>query len=259
MTRPDHTLQDTTRLHFLTPRAAPPEGLASVSVDLSAFFALVERIGRNEALLLLLVRALRQRTGLFVLKVHDLAWMLRVSDRRVIRWLDRLTHAQLVVYHVEDVFGIDSVAVELPEIRAAHDFAPSSHHDLPSHWFVQVLPLVGRTTFTVYLFFHWSERGNAEVHIDRIVDAVRLRGRFHARLHLGKLRRAGLLRSDPRDPTALVVSDPPPPGRFARVRLRIRAIPHLRRSLAQIAVCIVAAALILAALVILSRSIPPPV
>src|SRR5215212_11235349 len=111
--RPDHALQDDTRLRFVTPRPEPPEGVSTVKADLSAFFVIVDRVGRNEALLLLLTKALRQRTGLFALRVNDLAWMLRVSNRRVIHWLDRLVKSGHVVYHVEDFWGIDTVLVEI--------------------------------------------------------------------------------------------------------------------------------------------------
>src|SRR5688572_8794527 len=80
------------RIRFLAPHAAAPEGLSIIDVDLAAFFVIVAEVGRDEALLLLLIRALRQRSGSFALRVHDLAWMLRASNRHVVRWLDRLTH-----------------------------------------------------------------------------------------------------------------------------------------------------------------------
>jgi hypothetical protein len=255
--RPDHALQNETRLRFLTPHAEPPEGLSMVAVDLTAFFAIVERIGRDEALLLLVVRALRQRTGLLALKVHDLAWMLRVSNRRVILWLDRLTRERLVVYHVEDFWGVDTVIVEIAEQREdAHSFAPRVRVDLPSHWFVQVLPLIGRTTFTVYLFFHLSEHGNAEIALDHLVAMVRLRGRWHARLHVARLRRAALLKRDPRDRLTLVLSDPSPPTRLARIRLRFRAVPLLRWWFGQIGVLLLALVFVVLALVLTLRFLP---
>ena len=113
MPRPDHALQDSTRLRFLSPRPDPGEGLTAISADLSAFFLVVRHVGRDEALLLLVVKALRQRTGLLTLRVNDLAWILRVTNRRVIRWLDRLTTTRLVVYHVADYWGVDTVDVEV--------------------------------------------------------------------------------------------------------------------------------------------------
>lgn len=234
--RPDHALQDDTRLRFVTPRPEPPEGVSTVRADLSAFFIVVDRVGRNEALLLLLTKALRQRTGLLALKVNDLAWMLRVSNRSVIRWLDRLVKSGHVVYHVEDLWGIDTVLVEIVAGDVEpHRYDRAVHQELPTHWFVQVLPLVGRTTFTVYLYLLWCEPHRPGTHIDHLRESVKLFGRSHARWHLRKLRRRALLARHPED-GALVVRDPTPPTRSEQLRLRFLAIPHLRRSLVQLAV-----------------------
>src|ERR1043165_8493407 len=109
----DRALKDDTRLRFLAPRAPMPEGMSVVPVDLAAFFVLVDRLGRNEALLLLTVKALRQRTGLLALRTNDLAWMLRSTNRRVMRWLDRLVRHRTIVYHLEDLWGVDTVMVEV--------------------------------------------------------------------------------------------------------------------------------------------------
>jgi hypothetical protein len=234
--RPDHALQDDTRLRFVTPRPEPPEGVSTVRADLSAFFIVVDRVGRNEALLLLLTKALRQRTGLLALRVNDLAWMLRVSNRSVIRWLDRLVKSGHVVYHVEDLWGIDTVLVEIVAGDVEpHRYDRAVHQELPTHWFVQVLPLVGRTTFTVYLYLLWCEPHRPGTHIDHLTESVKLFGRSHARWHLRKLERRALLARHP-EHGALVVRDPMPPTRSERLRLRFLAIPHLRRSLMQLAV-----------------------
>lgn len=259
MTRPDHSLQDSTRLRFLVPRSEPTEGLSTVTVDLNAFFDVVERIGRNEALLLLLVRALRQRTGFLALRVHDLAWMLRVPNRRVIRWLDRLTTERLVVYHVEDLWGVDTVSVEIAEqIARPTAFIGRTRHKLPSHWFVQTLPLIGRTAFTVYLFFHWRESDEAGFHVDHLVATARLRGRWHARFHIARLRRAQMLQPDVEDPAVLLLTDPPPPGRLQRLRLRFHALPGLRWRIAQILLLVLTAAIISAFLAALHLLPPSP-
>lgn len=248
--RPDHALQDHTRLRFVTPRAEPAEGLSTVRADLSAFFGVVDRVGRNEALLLLLTKALRQRTGLLALRVNDLAWMLRISNRRVLRWLDRLVERGYVVYHVEDLWGIDTVLVEIVAGGVEpHPYERTVHQELPTHWFVQVLPLVGRTTFTVYLYLLWCEPHRPGTHIDHLVDTVNLRGRRHARWHLRRLHGRSLLARRSED-GALVVRDPAPPSRAERVRLRYLAIPHLRRSLAHLAV-LAGTALLLAAILVL--------
>lgn len=234
--RPDHALQDNTRLRFLTPRAEPAEGVSTVRADLSAFFVIVDTVGRNEALLLLLAKALRQRTGLLALRVNDLAWMLRVSNRRVLRWLDRLVASGHVVYHVEDLWGIDTVLVEIVAGGIApHHYDRAVHQELPTHWFVQVLPLVGRTTFTVYLYLLWCEPQRPDTHVAHLVETVKLRSRRHARWHLRKLERRALLARD-REHGSLTVADPPSPTRAQRLRLRFLAIPHLRRSLVHVAV-----------------------
>lgn len=234
--RPDHALQDDTRLRFVTPRPEPPEGVSTVRADLSAFFVVVDRVGRNEALLLLLTKALRQRTGLLALRVNDLAWMLRVSNRSVIRWLDRLVKSGHVVYHVEDLWGIDTVLVEIVAGDVEpHRYDRAVHQELPTHWFVQVLPLVGRTTFTVYLYLLWCEPHRPGTHMDHLTESVKLFSRSHARWHLRKLTRRALLARHPED-GALVVRDPTPPTRSERLRLRFLAIPHLRRSLVHLAV-----------------------
>ncbi len=252
--RPDHALQDTTRIRFLVPRAEPPEGLATVTADLTAFFVVVGSVGRDEALLLLLVRALRQRTGLLAFRVNDLAWMLRVTNRQVIRSLDRLVRQRLVVYHVEDFWGVDTVIVEIVGgISAAHSFERTVHAALPTHWFVQVLPIVGRTTFTVFLYFLWCEPHRPETHVDHLVEMAALRGRLHAAWHLRRLHRHGLLIAGANG--GFTVRDPDPPTRFQRVQLRFLAVPMLRRSLAQLAgLCVLL--LTFAALLMLMHAYP---
>jgi hypothetical protein len=233
--RPDHALQDNTRLRFVTPRPEPAEGVSTVRADLSAFFVIVGRVGRNEALLLLLTKALRQRTGLLALRVNDLAWMLRVSNRHVIRWLDRLVRERLVVYHVEDFWGVDTVVVEIVGgIGVSNAFERTIHSDLPTHWFVQVLPIIGRTTFTVFLYFLWCEPQRSETHIDHLVETAALQGRAHAHFHLRRLHAHGLLVPNPAG--GHVVRDPEPPTRLQRLQLRFLAVPSLRRSLAHLAV-----------------------
>lgn len=256
-TRPDHALQDATRLRFLVPRPDPGEGLTVVRADLSAFFVVIERVGRNEALLLLLAKALRQRTGLLNLRVNDLAWILRVPNRRVIRWLDRLVRQGLVVYHVEDLWGIDTVVVEIvgmPQTDALR-FTHASHADLPTHWFVQVLPLIGRTTFAVFLYFLWCEMQRPETHIDHLADIVRLRGRLHAQWHVRRLRARRLLVSHPEH--GVIVSDPPPPSRRERLLLRFLAVPFLRRTLAHVGLLAFLVFVLLALLGILAMTSTP--
>jgi hypothetical protein len=252
--RPDHALQDNTRLRFITPRPEPAEGVSTVRADLSAFFIIVGRVGRNEALLLLLTKALRQRTGLLALRVNDLAWMLRISNRHVIRWLDRLVRERLVVYHVEDFWGVDTVIVEIVGgIGVSNAFERTVHSDLPTHWFVQVLPIIGRTTFTVFLYFLWCEPQRADTHIDHLVETAALRSRAHANFHLRRLHAHGLLL--PNAAGGYVVRDPEPPTRLQRLQLRFLAIPSLRRSLVHLAILAIGL-LAIAALLLLLHTAP---
>jgi hypothetical protein len=252
--RPDHALQDNTRLRFLIPRAEPAEGVSTVRADLSAFFIVVGRVGRNEALLLLLTKALRQRTGLLALRVNDLAWILRVSNRRVLHWLDRLVRERLVVYHVEDLWGVDTVIVEIVGgVAAPSTFERTIHSDLPTHWFVQVLPIIGRTTFTVFLYFLWCEPQRSETHVDHLVETAALRGRAHANAHLRRLHAHGML--VPNASGGFVVRDPEPPTRLQRLQLRFLAIPSLRRSLVHLAI-LALVLLAIAALLLLLHAAP---
>lgn len=264
MFRPDHALKDDTRLRFLGPRAPMPEGLSVVTVDLAAFFALVERFGRDEALLLLTVKALRQRTGLLALRMNDLAWMLRSTNRRVARWLDRLVHHRAVVYHLEDLWGIDTVMVEVivPPFETApvaFDEHGSKQHELPTHWFVQVLPRLGRTTFVVYLYLLAREaNGDEEEAGFRIADVVaraKLWNHLHARFHLRRLKKAALIVPHTRG-EGFVLADPSPPTRVERLLLRYRAIPFLRQTLFHLALLLLLLAGLVTALLFLPRSHP---
>ena len=252
MPRPDHPLQDDTRLRFLAPRPEPAEGLTTVTADLSAFFVIVDRVGRNEALLLLVTKALRQRTGLMALKVNDLAWILRASNRRVVHWLDRLVHHRLVVYQIEDFWGVDTVIVEIVAADGrTSQFEPALRLELPTHWFVQVLPLVGRTTFSVYLYLLARERVGA-MHVDHLIETLKLRGRVHARWHLSRLRRRAIL--TPEGDGTGKVRDPNPPTRAERLLLRYLALPFLRRTLWQVVAMLVVISLISALLLVLRTS-----
>ncbi|HET8797633.1 MAG TPA: hypothetical protein VFO89_08100 [Thermoanaerobaculia bacterium] len=232
MSRLDHALQDDTRLQFPSPRGAPPEGLIVIATDLAAFFALVQRLGRNEALVLLLIRALRARNGLLEIRVNDLAWMLRTSNRKVIRWLDRLVRHEIVIYTVQDFWGVDVVKVEIVPQAAESRFERRVEQQLPTHWFPTYLPLYGRVTFTVMLYFVWCEIDRAMTHVDHLAASARLRGRLHAVWHLRRLRNRGVLVHGREG--VLIFRDPPPPTDFQRLLLRYLAIPHLRRSLAHV-------------------------
>lgn len=242
---------DTVRFRVLAPQQPPVEGFSMVTTDLGAFFVVVGRVGRDEALLLLLIRALRQRRGERGLRLHDLAWVLRASEGGVYRWLDRLTHHGLVVYQVEEGNSVETVIVEVAAEEAASAWVTRTH-ELPSHWFVQTLPILGRTTFAVFLFLLSRDTHEGLARIDDIVTSVRLRGRLHAQWHLRKLHAHAILAPHPSN-GSLVVRDPSPPTASQRLRLRLLALPFFRRARAQIAHLALAVLLLVLLLVIAIR------
>ena len=231
MNWPDLSLREETDLLFRHPRGEPPEGIVVVRVDLKALFAVAQRVGADEALLLVVIKALRTRYGPFRLRMYDLAWRMRVGNRRVNRWLDRLVRHGLIVYTLQDLFGKDTVEVEIVSAPAAAMFDYSTRQELPTHWVEHALPLLGRRTFLVLLYLLSAEE-RAAFHIDHLVDAARLRGRWHAALHLRRLRRHGILRRA--EDGALIVGDPPPPSRMQQLRLRFRKQNYLDNALLHI-------------------------
>jgi len=216
------------RLWFLSPRAEPPEGVTTVRVQLPAFFVIVRRVGRDSGLLLLTLRALRKRSGVNGLRLSDLAWILWTTRGQVLGWLDRLSQARLVVY--ETRAGRDPVVVEIvaeppnPSTWPVDgSIVPAPPQELPTHWFVQVLPRVGRTSFLVYLYL-LSREGTPQapsgVVVERAASALGLRGPLTVHYHLGRLQRFGLARRS-RSGKSLIVLDPPPPTSWDRFRLQI--------------------------------------
>ncbi len=230
--------KETPRVRILVPHETPAEGIPTISADLAAFFVIVGRVGRDEALLLLVIRALRQRTGERGLRLHDLVWVLRATEGGVYRWLDRLTHHGLVIYD-GGRGDAETLTIEVAA-EESRGWVPRMH-DLPSHWFAQTLPLVGRTTFTVFLFLLSRDSHEGLARIDDIVRNVRLPNARHAHRHLGRLRAHAILAPHPTNGT-LVVTDPPPLTARQRVRLRLLALPFLvaaRREFARLAIAIV--------------------
>jgi hypothetical protein len=242
---------ETVRFRPLSPQQPPVEGFSMVTTDLGAFFVVVGRVGRDEALLLLLIRALRQRRGERGLRLHDLAWVLRASEGGVYRWLDRLTRHGLVVYQVEEGNSVETVFVEVAAEEAASPWVARTH-ELPSHWFVQTLPLLGRTTFTVFLFLLSRDTHEGLARIDDIVTSLHLRGRLHAQWHLRKLHAHAIL-APHQSNGSIVVRDPSPPTVSQRLRLRLLALPFFPRARVQIARLALAVLLLVVLLVIVAR------
>lgn len=245
------SLESDPTVRILAPHAAPADGRSTVRTDLGAFFVVVRDVGRDEALLLLLVRALRQRYGFDRVAMHDLAWMLRATNGRVIAWLDRLTRHGRVDYNVEERGGAETVFVEIVQDADTAHFA--THHDLPTTWFVQTLPLLGRTTFTVFLFVLSRDAHDGLLRAMDLARAVRLPHRHHAARHLARLRRHGILA---RHPTThvLTVVDPPPLSPGERVRLRLLALPYLNGATRRLLFAVIVLAMLITVLLFLSRA-----
>jgi hypothetical protein len=252
MNWPDLPLRDETDLIFRHPRAEPPEGVVVVRVDLKALFDLAQKVGADEALLLLVIKALRTRYGPFRLRVYDLAWRMRAGNRRVNRWLNRLMRHGLVVYTVQDLFEKDTVEVEIVSAPTAAMFGYHMRHELPTHWIEHALPLLGRRTFMVLLFLLSAEE-RASFRIDHLIEAARLRGRWHALILLRRLRRHGILRAA-KDGVGLVITDPAPPSRFQQLRLRFLKQPYLSDALLHIGLLLLAMALLVLGLYALHRA-----
>jgi hypothetical protein len=239
----------------LQQRGTPPDGVTTVRVDLAAFFESLAEVGRDPALLLLTIRALRQRTGA-TLRLDDLVWIMGARSSRIRAWLDRLAAEGQLVYDVKD----DSIDIELPEPMPPMwtDVQPPHiplRFELPTHWFIHVLPRLGRATFTTYLYLLRRDGLTAPATLDlaSLTRDTRLRTTLHARWHLWRLRRHGLIALDGKTET-LVVMDPPPLTPAARRWLRHLRTTGLTPPRLMVAVLIVALALIVALL--LARALP---
>ncbi len=236
-------------VRILQQRATPAEGVTTVRVDLAAFFETVANVGRDPALLLLAIRALRQRGGQRM-PFDDLAWIMRALANHVRAWLDRLAAAGQLVY---DTSG-GTVDIELPEPTppAWTDLHPPHiplRYELPTHWFIHVLPRLGRATFVAYLYLLRRDGLSAPatlVYASLATDAA-LGTTLHARWHLRRLRRFGLIAPDASG--ALVVLDPPPLTPAARRWLRRRRLTGwtLQRLLLALVVAVVIVAVLLLA------------
>lgn len=243
---------DRTRLRLLRPDAPPVEGIQSLPTDLRRFFVVVERVGTDSGVLLLTIRALRQRSAPGAPLVADLVWMLRASRRRIRRWLDTLSDAGLVVYDATDdeVIVLEVAELAPPPVFSADADAEASPnaiaHEIPTHYFIHVLPRVGRRTFAVYLYLialELSATTAAGVGLDDLAAIFRLRSIRDAERELARLARHRLVARHPSG--VLLVKDPPPLTRMQRRLLTYRAKglpPHVRTVLRLLAL----AALVLA-------------
>ncbi len=242
------------RIHVSSPRGRLPEGVSVVDVDLDSFFALLRKIGNDPGLLLLTLRALRQRSAYGGMRFLDLAWVLRTSERRVAKWFERLSAEGLVIYQLQSDLGIDVFTVEIveddtPSAPPRTDAViPSVRHALPTHWFAQVLPRIGRVTFLAYLYLLGRETDDKGPALDlkHMARALRLWTERRAHHHILRLHRHGMVRRHPH--RGLIVADPPPLTRTQHLHLRLRelgVVPRIAREVAVLTIVILVIALAL--------------
>ena len=239
---------------MLQQRGTPPDGVTTVRVDLAAFFESLAEVGRDPALLLLTIRALRQRSGA-PLRLDDLVWIMGVESRRIRVWLDRLAAEGQLVYDVTE----GAIEIELPEPTPPTwtDVQPPHiplRFELPTHWFIHVLPRLGRATFTTYLYLLRRDGLTAPATMDvaSLARDTLLRTTVRARWHLWRLRRHGLVALD-RKAETLVVLDPPPLTPAARRWLRHVRTTGLTSQRLVLAVVLILATVIVA--VVLARTV----
>lgn len=220
---------DPTRIYFVSPRSAAAEGIVTVPVDFAHLFSLVPRVGRNATLLYVTLRALRQTAGMGSFKVEDLVWMLRARPWRVHWWMHKLSKERLLVYRLTNGYFTD---VLLFQVAARPTMGRA--HDVPTHWFEQVLPLHPRTRFLVYLYVRSREWGGdvASVSEQRMTGDLRLH-LFRARWHLWRLHHAGLV---VRIRGEHVVRDPAPPTIIEQGEVRLRELNVLGWPMARLTV-----------------------
>ncbi len=220
------------RLQLVHPAREATFGLSLLGVDLGEFFVIVRNVGADPALVLLTARALALRRG-GAITFRDLGWILGMRQGGVLSALRRLSDAGAVVWHDEAGRGVVAVEVvrELPGERplfGPDDTPPFSTHALPTHWFVQVLPLMtgpmggGRRAFLAYLYLRSRERRDgltSPVLVSAIRRSCQLRRRWLVTYVLWRLRRRGLVAPVSRYQYA--VADPRPPSGRERRFLRL--------------------------------------
>ncbi len=220
------------RLHLIHPAREAAFGLSLLGVDLGAFFVVVREVGPDPALVLLTARALSLRQG-GAITFRDLGWILGMRRGGVLSALRRLSDAGAIVWHDEAGRGVLAVEVvrELPGERplfGPEDTPPFSTHALPTHWFVQVLPLMsgpaggGRSAFLAYLYLRSRERRDgltSPVLISALVRSCHLQWKWKARYALWRLQRRSLVAPVERYQYAVI--DPRPPSGCERRYLRL--------------------------------------
>ncbi len=247
--------RDPISVRVLQQRGTPPDGVTTVRVDLAAFFDMVPQVGRDPALLLLTIRALRQRSGRGM-RLDDLTWILGARANRLRAWLDRLAAAGGLIYDARD----GTVEIELPEPTAPtwteiHPPHIPLRFELPTHWFIHVLPRLGRGTFVTYLYLLRRDglSAPATLTVSSLARDAAFRTTLHARWHLRRLRLHGLIAPDAAT-ESLVVLDPPPLTAAARRWLRQRRMTGMTQQRLVLVLLFITVVMIVA--VLLARTAP---
>lgn len=236
------------RLAFLGPAREPTSGVATIRVDLAAFFDELADLGPEASVLLLTLRALRLREPGGAVAIDDLAWMLVADSGAVRAWLERLSQARRLVYEPQ---GPRALLVEVVSAPPDLTHRPLTGkvgppRELPTYLFTQVLPRARVTAFLVYLALLAEEDGAQP--FPRVTEEV-LRRRVAAkslrrvRFALWRLTRMGLIRRT-RSGRGLLVLDPPPLTAWNRRYLQLlrwgyRPLPWRRIVVASLAIALV--------------------
>jgi len=223
------------RIRVLKPEMPPLDGVQTLPTDLRRFFVIVRRVGPDTGLLLLTIRALRHRATKGEPDFRDLLWILGASPRRIRAWVERLSQAGLLVYDTtdaKDLLVLEIVDLGPPPVFGDTDVdAVTLHHDLPTHFFLHLLPRIGRTSFLYYLYLLAQESSTTApgLMLSRAAADLGLPSEKHAIRELRRLERKKLVTSHPSG--VLVLREPPPLTPFSRALLRLRARgipPHVK-------------------------------
>lgn len=236
------------QLAFLAPGREAAPGLATIRVDLAAFFDDVATLGAEPSVLLLALRALRLREPGGVVRLDDLAWMLVADDAAVLGWIERLSQARRLVYERR---GPRVLVMELVAGVADPSHRPLTGtvgppREIPTYVFTQVLPRARVAGFLLYLALLAEEDRTRP--FPRVTEAflqrrIAARSLLRIRFELWRLTRLGLVRRT-RSGRGLLVLDPPPLTRWSRRYLQLlkwgyRPLPWRRIIVASLAIALV--------------------
>jgi len=236
------------RIAFLAPVREAATGVATIRVDLAAFFDDVAALGAEPCVLLLALRALRLREPGGVVALDELAWMCVADEAAVLGWIERLSQARRLVYERR---GPRALPIELVAGVADPSHGPFTGTvgppgEIPTYIFTQVLPRARVTAFLLYLAL-LAEEDSARP-LPRVTEAflqhrIAARSLLRVRFELWRLTRMRLIRRT-RSGRGLLVLDPPPLTRWNRRYLQLlrwgyRPLPWRRIVVASLAIALV--------------------